>query len=325
MPRTRSPRRGSMQYWPRVRAAREHARVRAFAPLKEAKPLLFAGYKAGMTHVILTENRANSPSKGAQVAMPVTVIECPPIRVFGAVAYTKDAYGKKISMTVLDAKHDKDLARVMPLPKKHKHTLDSIKPDSISELHLLVHTQPRLTGIGKKAPEVFEVPIGGATADQIAYAKTALGKDLTVKDFFTVGMQVDTHAITTGKGTQGPVKRFGVALRSHKAEKTKRGPGSLGPWPNARTMRVAHLGQMGYHTRTERNKVVLQIGDDPKQVTPAGGFIGFGAVRNGYILLHGSISGPKKRLIKFTRAALPNKHFITQAPTISTISKISQQ
>jgi len=41
---------------------------------------------------------------------------------------------------------------------------------------------------------------------------------------------VDSKTFTKGKGFQGPVKRFGISLRSHKSEKVIRGPGSLGPW-----------------------------------------------------------------------------------------------
>ena len=43
MPTIRSPRRGSMQFWPRKRAKRMHARVRTWAEIKDVKPLGFAG------------------------------------------------------------------------------------------------------------------------------------------------------------------------------------------------------------------------------------------------------------------------------------------
>ena len=73
MPNVRKPRAGSMQYWPRKRAKKETARVRSYAKIKEAKPLGFAGYKAGMTHVLVTDNRAKSQTKGEKISMPVTV------------------------------------------------------------------------------------------------------------------------------------------------------------------------------------------------------------------------------------------------------------
>jgi len=78
-----------------------------------------------------------------------------------------------------------------------------------------------------------------------------MNKDISVKDVLSAGSYVDARAITVGKGTQGPVKRFGVNLRSHKSEKTIRGPGSLGSWiAQGHTMyRMAFAGQMGYHHR----------------------------------------------------------------------------
>jgi large subunit ribosomal protein L3 len=75
----RFPRAGSLQYWPRKRSRRVHARVRSWQTVKDAKPLAFAGYKVGMTHIIYTDNKANSMTKGSDISMPVTIIECPSI------------------------------------------------------------------------------------------------------------------------------------------------------------------------------------------------------------------------------------------------------
>ena len=80
MPTTRKPRKGSMQFWPRKRAKKQTARVRSWASSKEIKPLGFAGYKAGMTHAIVIDNRQKSLTKGEKISTPVTVIECPVIK-----------------------------------------------------------------------------------------------------------------------------------------------------------------------------------------------------------------------------------------------------
>ena len=56
MPKTRNPRHGSMQYWPRKRAKRSFPRIRSWGASKENKPLGFAGYKVGMTHVMIVDN-----------------------------------------------------------------------------------------------------------------------------------------------------------------------------------------------------------------------------------------------------------------------------
>jgi large subunit ribosomal protein L3 len=50
------PRRGSIAYSPRVRARSEIPRVRSWPVQKQPKLLGFAGYKAGMTHVIMTDD-----------------------------------------------------------------------------------------------------------------------------------------------------------------------------------------------------------------------------------------------------------------------------
>ena len=54
MGRERNPRHGSMSVWPRKRARRMHARIRSWLSIKDAKPVGFAGYKVGMTHLIAT-------------------------------------------------------------------------------------------------------------------------------------------------------------------------------------------------------------------------------------------------------------------------------
>ncbi|MEM2915818.1 MAG: 50S ribosomal protein L3 [Candidatus Woesearchaeota archaeon] len=324
MPRVRQPRRGSMQYWPRKRASSTHASIRTWNPTKDAKPLGFAGYKAGMTHLIVTDNKATSATKGEPIVMPVTVVECPPLKVAGICCYRLHNNRLVLSTQVWADKLEKDLSRVLPIPKKTKTKIADIKPEDYKEFRLLVHTQPRLSGL-KKTPEVFEIGIGGDAKQQLEYAKGILGKDLKITDVFAAGQQVDSHSISKGKGLQGPVKRFGVSIRSHKSEKTKRGPGALGPWHGNLNWPVAHAGQMGYHQRTEYNKWILQIGDDPTKINPAGGFLHYGNITSPYVLIKGSVAGPAKRLIKLTTPLRPNKHIPREAPGITHISVSSKQ
>lgn len=286
--------------------------------------MAFAGYKSGMTHVMLTDNKSTSPTKRESIAVPVTVVECPPMKVAALVCYHRRANKLLLASQVWADKPDKDLSRVLPVPKKSKMTIDKLKPEEYTEFRLFVHTQPRLAGL-KKTPEVFEVGLGGSAAQQLEYAKSILGKDVKVTDVFAAGQQVDAHAITTGKGLQGPVKRFGVSIRSHKSQKTIRGPATLGPWHGNFNWTVPHAGQMGYHQRTEYNKWILQIGEDASKVNPAGGFVRYGLVKSPYLLIKGSLPGPKKRLIKLTTPLRQNKHIPKEAPSITHISVASQQ
>ncbi len=320
MPKKKSPRRGSMQFWPRKRAASETARVHSWPAAKEAKLLGFAGYKVGMTHILAQDNKSTSMTKGEEVQVPVTIVECPPVKVFGVRVYTKDAYGLHCAGQITAEKLDKELERVIIMPKKKSEA----KTENIVDVRVLVHTQPKLTGIGKKKPEIFEIAVGGTTPEEkLAYAKSVLGQEVKVTDALGEGQLVDSVSVTTGRGFQGPVKRFGVNLRHHKSEKVRRGPGSLGPWHGPKMYRVAHAGQTGYHQRLEFNKFVVKIGDDPKDVNAKGGFIRYGEVKNPYLLVYGSLGGPAKRLITFTAPRRAKK--TTHALDVKFISKASKQ
>ena len=57
MPTIRSPRKGSMQYWPRKRAKKPLARVRAWSDATDVKALGLIGYKVGMTHIMMKDSR----------------------------------------------------------------------------------------------------------------------------------------------------------------------------------------------------------------------------------------------------------------------------
>ncbi|MBS3125553.1 50S ribosomal protein L3 [Candidatus Woesearchaeota archaeon] len=325
MPRIRTPRQGSMQYWPRKRAKDIVAHVRTWPSIKEVKLTGFAGYKVGMTHVLAVDNLPTSITKGEEVQVPVTVLECPPVKVAAIILYQKDAYGTHCVGQINAEKVDKEVSRSMNVAKKPAKVA---KESDLSEVRVLVHTQPKLTGIGKKAPELFELGIGGnKPQEQLIYAKSLLGKEIKVSDVFAEGQLVDSVSITKGKGLQGPVKRFGLALRSHKSEKTKRGPGSLGPWHGFRGYRSPHQGQMGFQQRMEYNKYIMRIAtEDTKKINPKGGFVRYGVVKNQYLLVKGSLGGAHKRLVTLTaprRAS--NIRIPKEAPTLAYVSTSSKQ
>jgi large subunit ribosomal protein L3 len=315
-----------MQVWPRVRAKRIYPGPKGFSSSKDAAIEGFAGYKVGMTHIIITDGRKNSMTKGEDISMPVTIVECPPIRIAG-VRFYKKGYKSTNVFTDILAKPDKELSRKIDVPKKESKKLDDMKPEDFDDLRVLVQTQPKMTGIGKKKPELFEMCIGGSKEDRLNFAKENLGKELHVKDVFKEGQVVDIHSVTKGKGTQGPVKRFGVKVRNHKSEKTTRGPGSLGGWTcQGHVMyRIAHAGQMGFHNRVDYNKQIMMIGEDPEQVNAKGGFVRYGKVKNPYILLKGSVPGPSKRMIRMSTAIRPDKRVSQEPQTIQHISTASKQ
>jgi large subunit ribosomal protein L3 len=322
MPQTRYPRRGSLQYWPRKRSKRVFARVRTWDKLKEAQPLGFAGYKVGMTHLIINDNRKTSTTKGMDISCPVTIIECPPLKTSSIKFYKKTITGSKLISEISAENPDKNLERTIILPKKQKKDSTEKKfPTDFDYIMLLVHTLPSLTGIGKKKPEIFEIAVGGNKEEQLEYAKSKLGKEITIAEVFKEGQQLDIHAISKGKGVQGPVKRFGVTLKHHKSEKGQRRVGSLGGWKGqGHTMwRQAKAGKMGYHVRMERNKWLLKVGS-ADEINRKGGIEKYGVVKNTYILVKGSIIGAKKRLIRLNKALMPNKISPGEAPTIQYVN-----
>ncbi len=302
MPKPHSPRHGSMQFWPRKRALRPYARIKSWPKVDNSILLGFAGYKVGMTHVKIRDN-SNSPNKGNLISAPATIIECPPLKPFSLRFYKKTRHHLELITEILAKNFDKELKRKIRIPKKQEQ---KTIPEDYNKISLVVYTQPKLvTSLPKKKPEIFEITIGGK--ENLEYAKSLLEKEIKISDIFKPGQLVDVHAVTKAYGFKGPVRRFGIGLRQKKSEKAVRNPGSLGPWKQQQHVmyRVAHAGQTGYHTRTDYNKLILKIGDNPKEINPKGGFPHYGLIKNNYILLRGSIPGTKKRLIRFIQSIRP--------------------
>lgn len=323
------PRRGSLGFWPRKRAQDIVARVKNWAPTKEAKLLGFAGYKVGMVSAITIDNRPKAPTKGEEVKRAVTILEAPPMKVISVRLYSKTPYGLKTIGESMAENLDKYLTRAMILPKKKKSKIDDLKTKlpNATEVRVLVHTEPQNTGLGKKTPEILEIPVGGSVADAFNYAISVLGKGISAIDILKTGEFVDAHAVTKGKGFQGDIKRYGVKLASHKAEFGRRHRQTMGPiTPPVTGWWVAQPGQMGFHKRTDYNKQILKISDaKTTNVNPASGFYHYGNVKSNLILISGSVPGARKRLIVLSHAIRQRKTAFPQAPEITHISVRSQQ
>ena len=304
------PKRGSLAYAPRGRAASVVGRIR-YWPKADGKPslLAFFGIKAGMTHVLAIDNRKGSLTFGKEVVMPATVIEIPPVVVCGVRAYVESLNGLQSYSEAWMENPPKELGRLITLPEKYSADASLKKVEEalqrVAEIRVIVATQPRLARIGKKTPEIVEVKVGGGSIkDCFDYAKSLLGKEVRFQEVFKEGQTVDVVAVTKGKGIQGPVKRWGVRRLLHKSRKTVRGIGTLGAWhPHYVMYSVPRAGQMGFMQRTELNKQILKIGERGVEVTPKGGFIRYGVVGGGYVLLRGSVPGPSRRMVTLRRAA----------------------
>jgi large subunit ribosomal protein L3 len=331
--KTHAPKHGSLAYLPRKRAKKPIARIRYWPKLDADTPRLlgFTGYKAGMTYVFTIEDRKRSPNFGKEVVRPATVIETPPILIIGIRTYTKTPYGLRHLTEAWMKDPPAELNRALVLPdnfdteKMLKNIDKNLEKTTI--VRVITATQPKQASLAKKKPDITEVQIGGATIpQQLEYAKTLLGKTVTAEEVFKEGQHADIAAVTTGKGFQGPVKRWGVTILQHKGRKTKRGVATLGPWKPAHVMySVPRAGQMGYHQRIEYNKRILRIGKDGKQITVKGGYIRYGQLKGAHILIEGSIPGTEKRAIRLRHPARPPKETTETPPQITYTSLESPQ
>jgi large subunit ribosomal protein L3 len=331
--KTHAPKHGSLAYLPRHRAKKPLARIRFWPKTDAQTPRLlgFTGFKAGMTYVFTIEDRKRSPNFGKEVMRAATVIETPPILICGIRTYTKTPYGLRNLAEAWMQDPPAELERALILPEKFntEQMLQKIteNQDSTNIVRLITATQPKETSLARKKPDITEIEIGGGnTQQQTDYAKTLLGKTVTPEEVFKEGQFTDIAAVSTGKGFQGPVKRWHVTKLQHKGRKTKRGIATLGPWnPHHLMYSIPRAGQMGYHQRTEYNKRILKIGKDGKEVTPKGGYVRYGNVKNPYILIQGSIPGPEKRCIRIRVPARPPKETAEAPPQITHVSLDSPQ
>lgn len=322
-----------MAFSPRKRAKSEVPRVRCWTAEEKARMAGFAGYKAGMTHIMMTDDRARGLTEGMDISVPVTVVEVPPMSVAALRIYEKYNGGIRPAGEAWAKDLDPALARALTIPKDNRGiSIDDIKgrAGEFCEVRVIAHTNPAMvTGIPKKVPDLMEMPVvGGSVSDQISIASSLLGNQVPFSSIFGLGDWIDVTAVTKGKGLQGPVRRWGIMLQKRKHTRTGklRHVGNLGPWHPARiSWRVPQLGQMGYHQRTEFNKRILALGTNGSDITPDGGFPGYGIVRNDYVLIRGSIPGPTKRLVRMRKAFRPGKDATPKAPQILHISKESKQ
>jgi large subunit ribosomal protein L3 len=298
------PRRGSLQYWPRKRAAKFLPSVNwtpVLANAKEPGLLGFIVYKAGMATAIAKDNTEKVMTAKKQVAIPVTILEAPSMKVYSVRFYSDR---KLLSEVVVSS--DKELKRKLRAPKELKK-LDKL-PENCSDVQVIVYSLAKQTSI-KKTPDIIELAIKAPDANaKLEIAKTLVGKEISIADFLKFPL-IDVRGLTTGKGLVGPVKRFGLALKFHKTEKGVRRPGSLAPWHPARvTFQAPISGQLGMFTRIVYNNYVLGQGKiSEKDINPKEGFKNYGKIKSSYILVKGSVQGPVKRQLIITPAFRPTK------------------
>jgi large subunit ribosomal protein L3 len=306
MPEVKKPREGSLAFYPRKRAARIYPNIDTYPSVDKTIPLAFAAYKVGMGHVIALDNRKNSPTYGMQISIPVTILEVPPLKVIGVRFYQKTTRGLKVLTEIYSKDLPKELERKVKIKSNFSdQKIEEVKKNAekISNVRLIIATEPKKTGLGKKKPEIFEIEVGGKNSkEKIEYALSLLGKEFLPNEAFKEGEVVDVIAVTKGKGTQGPVKRFGIKIQGRKAKEKLRHVGSLGQErPGKVRWTVPMAGQMGFQTRTELNKRILKFGNG-NEINPKSGFKRYGIIKSSFVIIEGSVPGSKKRLVMIRKA-----------------------
>jgi len=318
-----------MAFYPRKRAQSIVPRVRTWPDVELGRPVLlgFIAYKAGMAHAIVVDDRPTSPLYGKELAKAVTILDAPPIVPFAVRLYGLDPRnGYRVTLGEAWApKLPAGIERVVPtLPKQYDFDaavkrLEEQLPLAV-DVRVIVATQPRLSGIGKKTPELIEIPIGGTPSieEKFRYALSILGKEINIGDVFAPGQFVDVVAITKGKGTEGVIKRFGVTIkpRWHKHRKRVRWTGTVGPQAPGPMFTIPRGGQMGFQQRTEYNKRLIAIGANGAEITPKSGFKHYGVIKGPYAVLLGSVPGPPKRPIVLRHPVRPPKFRPTGPPQV---------
>jgi len=319
-----APRRGSLGVRPRKRAVKFVPRVKSWPEpeIEKPQPLAFLGYKAGMTHIFMIDDRPGSPTYEQEIFVPVTVIETPPmipiasrfyISTVGGLRLLTEVWAKEIPESLQLNRKIKSYVLGKDGSDKARKTLE-LNKGKLAKVSLLMASQPTLAGgLSKKVPDVVEIKIGGK-GDLVEYSLNVLGRPIHVSDVFRAGQFVDIIGVTKGKGFQGVVKRFKVKElpRWTKHRKGSRrigarspGIGTISPVPQA--------GQMGFHRRTELAKRILMVGNDGSKITPVSGFPHYGIIKSEFIVIKGSVQGTPKRPLILRWTVRPPK-WVTEIP-----------
>jgi len=294
------------------------------------------GYKAGMTTIVRDVNRPGSKLNKKEAVEAVSIIDTPPMVVVGLVGYIETPRGLR-SLTTVWAEHLGEEVRrrfyknwykskkkaFTKYAKKHSDTKGSVARDIermkkyCTVVRVLAHTQIRLTPLKQKKAHLMEIQInGGSIADKVEFGHKLFEQTVPITDIFEQNEMIDVIAVTKGHGFSGVTARWGTKKLPRKTHKGLRKVACIGAWHPAHVQwTVARAGQMGYHHRTSVNHKIYRIGKGDaednastevdvtkKKITPLGGFVRYGEVKNDFVMVKGSIPGTKKRVMTLRKS-----------------------
>lgn len=208
-----------------------------------------------------------------------------------------------------------EVKRRMRLITKH---CDVVRVIAHSEVIKLKH-------IGTKKAHIMEIQInGGSIEDKVKFGFELFEKRVSVHDVFHENESIDTISVTKGHGHKGVISRWGVTRLPRKTHRGLRKVACIGSWHPARVQwTIAREGQKGYSHRTEIHKKIYKLGHaikfdgegkptnfeastefdlTKKNITPMGGFVGYGIVKQDFIMIKGTCAGVRKRVITLRKA-----------------------
>ncbi|KAJ3555234.1 hypothetical protein NPX13_g10397 [Xylaria arbuscula] len=335
-----APRHGSLAFLPRKRAARHRGKVKSFPKDDPKKPVHLTaamGYKAGMTTIVRDLDRPGAKSHKKEIVEAVSIIDTPPMIVVGLVGYIETPRGLR-SLTTVWAEHLSDEVKrrfyknwykskkkaFTKYAKKHSENSGSSVTRELERIkkyctvvRVLAHTQIRKTPLKQKKSHLMEIQVnGGSIADKVSFSHGLFEKPVGIDSIFEQDEMIDVIAVTKGHGFNGVTARWGTKKLPRKTHKGLRKVACIGAWhPSHVQWTVARAGQMGYHHRTSVNHKIYRIGkgDDEgnasteqditkKTITPLGGFVRYGDVKNDFVMVKGSIPGVKKRVMTLRKS-----------------------
>jgi len=188
---------------------------------------------------------------------------------------------------------------------------EAILKEARAEVSAMVNKQK-----GEKQAELDKV-YADAKA-KVDFAKSLFEKEVTVDSVFAKDDLVDVLGVTKGHGYEGVVTRWGVSRLPRKTHRGLRKVACIGSWhPSRVSSTVPRAGQNGYFHRTEMNKKIYRIGKKgdnascqteadltEKSITPMGGFVHYGMIREDWVMLKGAVVGVKKRPLILRKALM---------------------
>jgi len=331
-------------FLPKKRTKKHAGKIRSF-PRDNASdaPHLtaFRGYKAGMTHVVRGVDRPGALMHKREVVDAVSIIETPPMVVVGVVGYVETPSGLRTLTTVFAEHLSEEFKRRCyknwyKAKKKAytKYALKWTKDDGkdikaelermkkhCSVIRVLAHTQVKKLNLRLKKAHIMEIQVNGGDVDaKVEFARGLFEKEVPVDSVFNMDEQIDIIGVTRGGGYEGVVSRWGVTRLPRKTHRGLRKVACIGSWHPARvSTTVARAGQSGYFHRTEMNKKIYRIGKKgdeascqtdadltKKSITPMGGFVHYGEVKEDWLMIKGAVVGVKKRPLVLRKTLLKN-------------------